>query len=440
MADITTTRIFTDGEKGITAAKLNDIVASSVIQPAFVSSKPVASTADPADNMLLLKAAGTYAQTPFSTIVSSVASQLPSQDSEIWSVRLRSFNACGNCNFEVDQRNINAAINNPASGTFVCDRWNYAKSALTGAITFGARNQFPFGSGLVVPGTSFAITSSAVRVILNTQQASLAAGDFWVLRQFVEGPQLRELSMDVHSISLLVRSSVAGLKFTVYLRDGPSVTKGLFKLCTIPAANVWTLITLPNLPVWVSGGNWNTAAGNQGYEIGICLGAGTNFTAPAADTWQSGLFMAAPGTSNFLAQAVNAEFFCGFIQHEPGAVCSTFQDKTFQQNYDEVLRYYCKSWDYELAPGSASSIGMVPVNFVATSAGNVLGQFPKLMAKVPTVVSYAYTTGAINSVNDSGGVKAVTGINFASKNRWGQVAGTFVVSNGWGHFTADTGW
>ena len=67
MSDIVTSRIFVDGEKGITAAKLNDITASSVIQPAFYTSKPTAGTADPTDIALILKS-GAYAQVPVSTL------------------------------------------------------------------------------------------------------------------------------------------------------------------------------------------------------------------------------------------------------------------------------------------------------------------------------------------------------------------------------------
>src|SRR5206468_12857107 len=119
--DITTTRIFSNAEQGITATKLNDIIAGSSVQPAFYSNKPVASTVDPPDTLLVLKAAGTYAQAPFSTVISSVSSQLPSSDPEIWSVRLRSFNAVGNPNFEVDQVNIGAAVAN-INGSCM-DRW-----------------------------------------------------------------------------------------------------------------------------------------------------------------------------------------------------------------------------------------------------------------------------------------------------------------------------
>ena len=92
MSDITTTRIFTDGERGITAQKLNDIVGSSVIQPAFYTSKPTAGSADPADIALILKA-GAYAQVPISTLAGSTT------QAQIWSTRLRSFNAIGNPKF-----------------------------------------------------------------------------------------------------------------------------------------------------------------------------------------------------------------------------------------------------------------------------------------------------------------------------------------------------
>ena len=97
MADLVTSRMFVDGEKGITAAKLNDIVASSVIQPAFYTSKPTAGTADPTDIALILKS-GAYAQVPVSTLGGSAT------QAQIWSTRLRSFNAIGNPSFEVDQK------------------------------------------------------------------------------------------------------------------------------------------------------------------------------------------------------------------------------------------------------------------------------------------------------------------------------------------------
>jgi hypothetical protein len=436
MADITTTRVFVDGERGITAAKLNDIVGSSAIQPAFYTSKPTASTLVAGDKMLALKS-GAYVQSDFQNVIDSVSAAI-SSDAEIWNVRLRSFNAIGNPNFEVDQRNAGAILGNPATG-FIQDRWSVGRA---GTMAFNVGRNVG-DSSIVVPGTNFRISGNWLGIRLTTQQASLGTGDFFHFYQQVEGNQLRELIGDVHSVSLLVQSSVAGLKFAFYLRDNPP-TKTLVKLCTIPTANVWTLIPLANLPVWPAG-NFSILPGTAGYYFGICLAAGANSVAPAADTWQNGSFLGAPGMSNFAANAVNSTFLVGFVQHEPGPVCSTFQDKTFQQNYDESLRHFQKTYNYAVVPGTVTPIGlraMIALSATTNSYGPV--SFLKPMAKVPTMTAYNYATGAANSVRDGGAVDH-TGAVFANLGETGFpllqfTTATTAAMNVYLHYTADTGW
>lgn len=436
MADITTTRIFTDGEKGITAAKLNDIIGSSTIQPAFVSTKPVASTADPADNMLILKAAGAYAQVPVSTLTTSIGNALPSPDSEIWLVRLRSFNAVGNPNFEVDQRNVGTLIANPAGAG--PDRWLQSKAG-----TLVASGQ-QVGGAVAIPGINFSITRAFYRFTLTTQQASLGISDFLRLYQFVEGSSLRELISDVTSISLLVRTSVAGLKFSVMIQDNPA-TKTLVKLATIPSANTWTLIQLPNLPQ-MTVGNFAVVPGVVGYLLQITLAAGANLLAPAADTWQAGNFMGAPGMSNFAASPVNSTFDIAFLHHEPGPLCSTLIDKPFTQNLDECLRYYQKSYDYDVALGTANAVGYLQGVQQTTTAIAGAFRFFKPMAKIPTVTCYNMQTGGVNGIRLAGIDYAVSSINSPGKSGFvGMITGSAMPAPTAGsmlafHYTADTGW
>ena len=443
MSDIVTTRIFTDGEKGITAAKLNDIVAGSSIQTDFVATKPVASTMDPADNLLVLKSSGQYAKAPFQTIVDSVNTQLPSNDAEIWLVRLKSLNSVGNCNFEVTQRNTGGLLTNPVTGTLIEDRWIINRVGATVGCSTQAASATGLG-GIAIPGTNFLISRRFLRVTLTTQQASLGTTDQLSIFQNVEGSMMRELSGDVHSLSLLVRSSVAGLKFAVNFRDSPA-TQSLVKLCTIPTANVWTLIPMPNLPVWPGAGNFSTVPGVVGYLLGFCLAAGANIIAPTADTWQSGSYLGAPGMSNFAAQAVNSTFDVAMVQHEPGAVCSTLMDKPFAQNYDECLRYFQKTYDYDVVVGTAAAVGSIALPQANTTL--VIGptRFHKPMAKIPTVISYVPSTGAANSLFLGGTAYAVTGFNTLGKAGFlgittttmpAVVAGAFAQL----HYTADTGW
>lgn len=436
MADIATTRIFTDGEKGITASKMNDIIAGSSIQTSFVSGKPTVGTVNPTDTMLVLTAGGTYAQAPFSTVTNSVAAQLPSSDPEIWSVRLRSYNAIGNPNFEIDQKTIGVGLANPVAGQSWQDRWFCGKAG-----TMAIKAQQGSGGNPVVPGTNFRISANYAAITLTTQQTVLGASDHWEMFQYIEGSAMRELISDVHSCSLLVQSSVAGLKFSVTFRDNP-VTKSLTKLCTIPNASTWTLVSLPNLPVWPAG-NFAFTPGVVGYELRICLAAGSTVTAPAADTWQTGgNFFGAPGQDNFASKPVNSAFFCALVQHEPGSQCSTFMDLPFDQNLMDCTRYFQKSYDIGLAPGAISNNGDVSlVNAVTTqSVGPV--RFGRRLAKAPTMTAYNPVTGAGNSMRQTGGVDfAVSGFNSVGETGFDSVNATGLTANSYCrlHYIADTG-
>jgi hypothetical protein len=440
MSDLTTTQIFAAGEKNITATKMNNIIGGAVIQPDFYANKPTASSVAPTDQMLILKS-GAYAQTPFQTIVDSVGSSMGPQ---ITAVRLRSFNAlAGNPTFEVDQANVGNVLNNPVNNTRLCDRWILQKSAPT-AVVNTICSSAAFGAGQVVPGTNFVISRGTLGINISTVQSSLAATDYYLVRSFVEGPRMRELSNDVHSISVLAWTNVSGgLKFSVALRD-PGSTRSLVKLCTIPGS-VWTLVTLPNLPVWASGGAWSTAPGVLGYEFDICLAAGTTLTAPAADVWQTGNFVGAPGMDNYLSKS-GGQFSLAFVQHEPGAQCTTPIDCPYQQAYDDALRYYQKTNVYSEKPGAISSAGAV-VFYNSVSTGTLLQPvgFKKIMAKIPTMTAYSTATGAANTIRNATGAADITVNSFAVLGDGG-FGGVITASappvnqNLQFHYTADTGW
>jgi hypothetical protein len=355
----------------------------------------------------------------------------------IWSARLRSFNAIGNPTFEVDQRHVGASVGLPSGTAFAVDRWFGATS---GTLRIGTQQ----GPGTIgVPGTSFAISSTNLGVVVSTQQAVLGANDYFLLGQIIEGSFFRELSLDVSSISLLAYCGVA-LKFAIALRELPSAAHSLVKLCTIPAGQ-WTLVTLPNLPVFTASGTFPVTPGHAGYEFDICLAAGSALIAPAANIWQTGNFMGAPGMDNFGALPVNTTFALFFVQHEPGPLCTTLIDKPFQQNYDECLRFFCKSYNYAAALNSTTGGGYVSQTVAAGSHPIGGARFPKPMAKVPTITGYsavggpnavydqtAATNRAINALFGAPGETGFGGWTLATVN-----AG---IANYQWFYSADTGW
>jgi hypothetical protein len=355
-------------------------------------------------------------------------------------VRLRSFNALGNPNFEVTQRNVGANLANPASGTFVEDRWTVYKAG-TMAINAGC-GATPLVPPISAPNTGFGISSHVLTATLTTQEATLAATDYWQVGQTIEGPLLREFGSDPTSFSILCASNVAGLKFSIAFRDSPA-TKSLVKLCTIPASG-WQLIQLSNIPA-ITGGNFNLSPGSVAYQLSITLACGSTYLAPAADTWQTGNFLGAPGMSNFAASPVNSLFQVAFVQHEPGPNCSQLMDLDFPTNYDRCLRYFQKTYDYQQSTGTVTSNGII-TGFQVAPSTTALGsfRFHKPMAKDPTVTLYDHNNGAAGSVMDGAAVHH-TGAAPGGLNQTGFYALTFTTATAastavYAHYTADTGW
>jgi hypothetical protein len=471
MPDIVTSKTFVDGEKGITAAKLNQIISGAVIQPAFYSAKPSSATLDPTDVLLELKGTGAFAQITGTQLASSVAGQLPLADATqngmlrqlsgnttdvvdgtnhcvpiasmagITQMRLRSFNALGNSNFEVCQRNVGTLVTNPANNSLVEDRWVVSKG--TSTLGYSAQR---VGSGTVpilLPGTNFPISTSYFRITLLTQQTTMGAGDHWRVYQYVEGPQWRELSSDVHSVQLLVRSSIGGLSFGLTLQS-PDATRSLTKLCTIPSANVWTLITLPNLPVW-SGGNFNMSPGNPGYTFVITLAAGATLTTPGNDVWQNGNFLGAIGQSNFAASPINSTIDFAYAGHEPGAICTTPLDLSFKDNLLQCQRYFDKSQDYGIKPGTAGPFN-VRWSLPGTQNPSVMTfLFKQRMAKAPTISAWATSSLTANAIRDETAavdraISSTIGVGESGFNGWNLSAVNAGQWTGSAYFAADTGW
>ena len=439
VGDIVQGYTFVPAEKGIDSTKMNAIAGQAYIAPAFVSGQVQSSSTTTGDYFLLYKANGTLAKILYDDLATSLGNSTGFQQT-IWSVRLRSFNSIGNPNFEVVQRNVGAVVTNPASGAWLEDRWVAINA---GALSLTMQRQGAGIPGVAIPGTNFSISNAYERITLTTTKATLAATDNVAIRQSVEGPCLRELIGDAHSISLLVRSSVANLKFGIVLTD-VSPTRSLSKLCQLGAANTWTLITLPNIPVWPAA-NFTTAVGLAGYFLYITLCAGSSEVTPANDTWQTGFFPGANGQDNFAANAANSTFDLAFIQHEPGP-CTTLIDKSFSQNLDECLRYYQKSYDYDTTVGTSSNTSGAAVFFQSTTTVvKSTVKFHKPMAKVPTVTGYNWATGAANSIRFAGVDYAVSAATDIGKNGFdGFTTATLpavtVGAQASEHYTADSGW
>lgn len=367
----------------------------------------------------------------------------------ITSVRLRSFSSVGNPTFEVDQRNVASSVSMGSGSGFLVDRWQAAKGG-TMAVTAQQITQWALGSTTVplVPGTNFQISKSALKLTLTTQETTLGATDQLGFYQEIEASVFRELCHDVTSLSLLVWSDQAPLKFSAALIDG-GAGYTICYLCTVTTASTWQLITLPNIPLWPSAGNYGSGnPGSLGYYLSISLAAGSSLITPSPGVWvNAGTYRGAPGMDNWCSKPVNSNFSIAFVQHEPGAVCTTLIDCPFENNLRSALRYYQKSYGYSVKAGTVTNAGVVSCptsNAYGTVNGSV--NFPVKFAKTPTITIYDPGAGGASQLRTNEGsttLYAITGPNASSDSGFYAIGvSPSITASGtaYFHWVGDTGW
>jgi hypothetical protein len=352
----------------------------------------------------------------------------------IYWVKQRSLNAIHNPNFEIDQRRCGGSAVYKNASAMQVDRWGVYTNAATGQVTAQQVN------GNLVNSDGNYITSKYLSLTLNTQQATLAASEALRVAINVEGPQLRPLISNVHSLSILAYCSQA-ISFSVSLNGGSTVYSYLSPLLSLPA-NTWTILSLPNLPIFPSAAGWNILAGASGYVLRICLGAGSSVS--GSPGWVTGQIFGTTGTTNFFSLPVNTVFNLGFVQHEPGPYCSSFIPISFQDNLLACQRYFAKSNAYgALSPtnGDWVEIGNA---YVSSAIVRTSVKWPVEMALNPTVTVYD-NTGLANKVfPDSVGSVAISSVQVIDTAGFGVIQLAAAVSAACqgvlGQWRADTGW
>lgn len=358
----------------------------------------------------------------------------------IWAVRSNSFNAIQNANFEIDQT-ATPTKNAPANNTRICDRW----------IIFGPLAPNVNTSRAAISGSYFPSFINGIKIAVGTAKASLAATDYVMLQQIVEGSQFREIFSGSHSFTIVACNNAAGtFKLGLSIADSGRATTLTYLLTLLPYSNTAQTIQIPNLaPFPTSLANVGTP-GTVGYQLGICLAAGTTYTAPSNGTWNSGNFYGAQGQDNVLA-TVNNGITLFFVQHEVGSDCSPLIDVDWQTNYDRCLRFYQKSLAYATAPtaaGAKTAAGFVNSVWGAGNAG--AWGFPVLskpLARTPTVTLFSYDNGTVGSISSRttagavGGDVAVTA-SLVNEKGGGYLPGAPPASSAVAiyHYSVDTTW
>lgn len=262
-----------------------------------------------------------------------------------------------NGDMNIAQRNTSfVAI---ADGSYNLDRWLYGKIG-TMVHTLSQDTDAP---SLPQSGKFF---TKSMRLNLTTPDTTIAAGDLCLIQQRIEGYNYAAFAQKPITISFWVKATTPGI---MCLAVGNGVDRSYVVDYTINSSNTWEYKVV-HVSAMPSSGTWNYTTG-LGLKVTFPLTAGTNFQAGATDTWLTGDFFTSGNQINGVNTGATDFRITGVMLNE-GSEALPFQlaGGTFAREVQLCQRYYEKSYDPSVVPGSNNSSGIQVIATSGDSGGN----------------------------------------------------------------------
>lgn len=292
------------------------------------------------------------------------------------------------------------------TGTYGADRW-YINNTSSAVITTSKATDAPTIDQAEV------FTQHSYSAAITTADATIAAGDTTVIDQPIEGYNCSSFGFGQTgtryvTLSFWVKSSITGT-YCVAFRNG-AATRSYVSEYSVLVSNTWEKKTI-TVPVDTSG-TWLYDNG-IGLIIRFALAAGTTFQAPAANTWYGATYTGTANQVNFLGTIGNT-FKIALVQLEAGSVATPFEQRPFGFEVQLCQRYYEKSYDIGVVPGTISNSGVEGTRRSGSESTTVFDRtFMVEKRTTPSIVWYNPNTGASGSIYNTSGATniTVTGVN-----------------------------
>ena len=304
-------------------------------------------------------------------------------------------------------------------------------TSVTGITTTGYRTVDRYQVNINAAGT-WSISQSttaptgfanSLKMDCTTADASLAAGDYVLIKMHIEGQDLQQLkkgTADAEAVtaSFWVRSAKTGT-YTFEIVDGDN-SRTISASYTISAANTWEYKTI-TFPGDTTGTLDNDA--NSSFQINWWLAAGTDFTSGTlATAWASQTNTnRAVGNVNLADSTSNDWYMTGF-QLEVGEVATPFEHRSYGDELARCQRYFEKSFPQATAPANNTSLSTVQYTNVQSGYGtwhNFNFAVPKRAA--PTMTAYNPSSTTANKA-----VHVADNVAFTSTTLYAQAEYGFV--------------
>jgi len=300
-----------------------------------------------------------------------------------------SYNHIINGSMDIWQRGTSFA--NPASGSYLCDRFSRAK-VNAAAVTYSQETSVL--PTIAEAGAKFSYSLKAT--IPSTADTSIAATDYEAIFYKAEGYDYAKLAGKTVTLSFWVRSSNASPSTYCVAAGNSNSTYSYVREYTIDVADTWEKKTL-TFPLTESTSGWDYAAG-VGLELSFTLAAGGNFQG-TKDQWNNADDIATSSQVNWLNDVGATFYLAGVMLSTDGS--TKFTSGTYQEELAKCQRYYEKSYNTGTAPGTADAIGCAIERIDAVASGvsvsDMYGMRTNFSVKkrdTPTVTWYSVDSGS----------------------------------------------
>lgn len=215
-----------------------------------------------------------------------------------------------------------------ANGTYTADRWVYRKAASTAVHTVSKQADSP------TPAQASYYSTSALDLQVTTANASIAAGEYYVIEQRIEGYNFAPFAQNDTPIGFWVKSKQTGI-FCGYVKNSGNDRSYVFEY-TINAADTWEFKTVV-VTASPSAGTWNYTNG-IGLRFGLVIACGSTFQT-TANAWQTGDFFATSNQTNGVSSTSNYLRF-NLVSIGSGTTVTPYTKEHYTDILNNCRRYY----------------------------------------------------------------------------------------------------
>jgi hypothetical protein len=279
-----------------------------------------------------------------------------------------------NGKMEIAQRGTSFA----AADGYGLDRWRYSRST-TAVATISQQADVPSSNEF----------QSSLRAAVTTADTSIAAGEYAIIEQRIEGYNARDLIGRTFTLSFWVRSSKTGVHCVSLVNS--SADRSYVAEYTVNAANTWEQKSVTITGGLTTAGTWNWTNG-VGLYLQFMLAAGTTWQTTAG-AWQTGFFMTTANQVNCLDTIGNIFAITG-VQLEVGSVATPFEHRPFGTEL-ALCQRYCQRFNSTAANSYFSYSGATG----STSTGVFLRPFQVPTRVPPTGITASAASGFTIQIN-----------------------------------------